>query len=51
MCTRFAVLNESGGFVSAMHSTVGRAKVVAGVENWKQELERTPDEYDGNFGG
>jgi len=45
MSTRF------GWFVSAVRSTVDEIKVVAGVENWKQEIERMPDEYDGIFGG
>ena len=43
--TCFIVFDKSGPFEPVVHSTVVRAHVVAGVENWKQELERTCEQH------
>ena len=39
------VLDEFGRFVLVTDIAVMQAKVVAGVENWKQELERTLHQF------
>jgi hypothetical protein len=44
------VFDKSGPFEPVVHSTVVRANVVAGVENWKQELERTCEQHAGKLG-
>lgn len=48
---RFVMADKFGRFVSVTHATVVQAKVDAGVEKVKQELETTPHVRGGNSVG